>query len=154
MYRMGVGDVLNPTAGTALDCGLFAGGVFKGACWCASFPSLCPPADYVATQALMNPETYAPVQQPPTVQPPADPSIVAGALPADPNAVVSGVLAQQNAAWKAQNMGTMNDTAYNLDQIAAAQPTAGFPTWLFVVAGVGIIAIAAIGSGGPRRYGR
>lgn len=168
MYRMGLGDVLNPTAGTALDCGLLAGGVFKGACWCASFPTLCPSSDYVATQTLMNPDLYAPIQAPPPVAAPADPAILAGALPADPNAVISGVIAQQKAAQDAQNMATMDQTAFNLDTAAANQPSLFGGTctrtilsgicnsWIYLGgAALGLFAMVSFSGGGsPRRYGR
>lgn len=120
---------MNPTAGTALDCGFFAGGVFKPECWCLSAPALCPAADYQAAYALAHPEVYAPVQAPPVVQ------------PAQPGQTPSDVVAQEMAAWQAQNQSTINQTAQNLQDVAANQPTLSgmvIPSWVWwLVGGVG-----------------
>ena len=119
--RRGFG-VLNPTAGTALDCGLTAGGVFNKACWCLSWPSLCSAADYQAAYALANPGVYAPIQAPPTVQAPAGSAItVPPASGADAQATIDAVLAQQEAAAQAQNAATMQQTAANLQAAAQTQ---------------------------------
>lgn len=120
---LGMGDVLNPTAGTALDCGLFAGGVFKKECWCLDFPSLCSSADYQAAYALAHPEVYAAVQSPPTVGSPS------GSLPpasgVDAQAIIDAIIAQQKATQDAQASATMAQTAANLKQAAQTQcPTA------------------------------
>ena len=165
MYRLGMGDVLNPTAGTALDCGFLAGGVFKPECWCLSFPALCPSADYAAAQALANPSVYAPIQQPPA--PPA----VGQALSTLPmpyqcesgtyvtaatncpeyTAALDASIAAQSAAQKAQATATLAQTAANLQAVAAGQPslvggncvqswiTGVCDTWVYVGAGIGVL---------------
>ena len=118
--RRGFGDVLNPTGGTALDCGLLAGGVFNPACWCLSFPSTCTASDLAAANALANPNVYAPVQAPPTVQAPVD-LTTPPSSGTDAAATVQALLVQQQAAWNAQNMATMQQTAANLKAAAQTQ---------------------------------
>lgn len=73
----GVGDVLNPTAGTSLDCGLFAGGVFKPECWAKTLgptklfgKTIVSQDDYRAAYALAHPELAYPAMPLP-VPPPA-----------------------------------------------------------------------------------
>lgn len=84
--RRGLGDVLNPSAGTSLDCGFFAGGVFKPECWCYDFGSLCKaanPAAWAATMTLANPDLHIPAlpvlakgaTAPDDAQTPVDPSV-------------------------------------------------------------------------------
>lgn len=135
----GVGDVLNPTAGTALDCGLFAGGVFSKACWCLSFPQLCDTETYQAAYALAHPDVYAPVKAPPVVRAPGD-SAPASATPDD-------ILAQQTRDWQAQNRGTMNETYQNLQDVAASKPTLSdlvIPSWVWWAIG-GVAAFVVLG---------
>ena len=120
--RRGFGDVLNPMAGTALDCGFFAGGIFNPACRCLSFPSTCSASDYAAAYALAHPSVYAPIQAPPTVQAPAGSALtVPPASGADAQATIDAVLAQQEAAAQAQNAATMQQTAANLQAAAQTQ---------------------------------
>jgi hypothetical protein len=133
-----MGDVLNPTAGTKLDCGLFAGGVFKPECWCLSAPWLCSTADYQAAQAMANPDVvYAPIQQPPpnpavsagisTVPAPyqcSDGSMATAATNCpDYLAALAASTAAQKAAQDAQTQATMAQTYQNLQAIAATQPS-------------------------------
>jgi hypothetical protein len=182
--RRGFGDVLNPTAGTALDCGLTNLGVFQKACWCLSFPSLCSTADYTAAYALAHPEVYAPVQAPP-----ANPAVGAAygnvaapytCAPGDtsnPNcpgydAALALSAAQQKAAADAQNIATMNQTAANLKAAAQTQcpaaalidngdgtyscPPSSGTNWLLYggIALAAVFGLAVVGGGSPRRYGR
>ena len=119
----GLADVLNPTAGTSLDCGLFAGGVFNKACWCASFPSLCSSADYVATKALEDPSVYNTLMQPPTVGAPTGAALtLPPASGADAAATENALLSQQILDWQAQDRASMAQTQSNLDALAKSQP--------------------------------
>lgn len=160
MYRLrnrGIGDVLNPTAGTALDCGLFAGGVFNKACWCLQWPSLCSQADYVAARALADPSVYAAIQQPPPVGAPTGAVLTTPPASGEQaQAQVDAILAQQVADWQAQNMGTMQQTQSGLDQFAAdfKVATAGISWWIWLAGGLGVFALVAVSGGSPRRYGR
>jgi len=156
----GLSDVLNPTAGGQIDCGLFAGGVFRKECWCLQFPGLCSEEDYQAAVGLQSPDLiYSPIQTPPVV---AAPSGAAATVPpaSDLQAAqtIDELLAQQETAWQAQNAGTMAETQANLDAIAAGQPTLVSKTtnwWLWIgVAAVGVFALVALSGGSPRRYGR
>lgn len=140
---MGFGDVLNPfewTAGTSLDCGFFAGGVFNPACWCLSFPALCPASTYVAAQALANPEMYV---QPSPLPPPSAPSSATTAPDMPTQADIDASIAVA-AAQGQQNFQTdIADTQANLDAAAAGQPGlfSSIPTWLWLVFGGGLILI-------------
>ena len=152
--RRGFGDVLDPSAGTALDCGLFAGGVFNKACWCLQWPSLCSSDDYKAAYALAHPEVYSPI-----LQPPAPPAVSAGVsdVPApysqdEYEAAVAGALAQQSGAWQAQNQATMDATAANLDAVAPPSST-NWALW-GALALVGVFGFVALAGGTPGRYGR
>ena len=155
----GLGDILNPTAGTSLDCGLFAGGVFKPACWCAAYPHLCgdistPQQAAQAQAGIDSPGIY-------TAIPPAPglPAVSGGTVYG--NETVSQYDAEVAAAWEAwksqvstQNSDAMSQAAANIE--AAGQPTASsIPAWIWVaLAGVGAFALVAIGGGSPARYGR
>lgn len=156
--KRGMGDVLNPTAGTALDCGLFAGGVFRKECWCMSWPSLCSQADYVASRALADPSVYAALQAPPVVGAPTGSALtVPPASGAEAQAQVDAIIAQQQAAWDAQNSATMGQTQSGLDQFAAdfTAATSGTNWMLYgVLAIVGVFALVSVGGGSARRYGR
>ena len=157
-FKRGLGDVLNPTAGTALDCGLFAGGVFRKECWCMSFPSVCSQSDYVAARALADPSVYTPIMAPPAVGAP-----VGSVLTEDPGsgeqaqAQVDALLVQQQADWNAQNRQTIAETQAGLDQFGAdyKESTSG-TNWLLygVLAIVGVFGLVAVGGGSARRYGR
>jgi hypothetical protein len=152
----GMGDVLNPTAGTALDCGLFAGGVFSKACWCLSFPSLCSSETYQAAYALAHPEVYTPI--PPAPGLPA----VSGAYSSTPESTAQydAEVAQAWDQWKlqadTQNQAAIDQTAANLEAVAAGQPSfwSSIPTWAWVALGFGVFALVAAGGGSPGRYGR
>lgn len=162
MYRsifQGMGDVLNPTAGTALDCGLFAFGVFKPECWCLSYPSLCSKSDYTAAYTLAHPEVIAPIQAPPTVGAPAGSELTVP--PASGQAAqqtVDELLAQQAADWQAQNAATIAQTQANLDQVGAQYDaitaSSGIPWYWWLAGGLGVFALVAMGGGSARRYGR
>src|ERR1035437_1781774 len=119
----GLADVLNPTAGTSLNCGLFAGGVFQKACWCASFPSLCSSADYVATKALEDPSVYNTLMQPPVVGAPTGSALtLPPASGAQAAATETALLNQQILDWQAQDRASMAQTQSNLDALAKSQP--------------------------------
>lgn len=161
MYRIrsqaGMGDILNPTAGTALNCGLFAGGVFKKECWCLEYPSLCSEADYVASRALADPSVYAALQAPPVVGAPTGAALTTPPASGEQaQAQVDAILAQQVSDWQAQNMGTMQQTQSGLDQFAAdfQAATSGISWWLIGALGLGVFALVTVGGGSPRRYGR
>lgn len=164
-YRMrrGIGALvnpwLNPTRGTALDCGLFAGGVFQKACWCLQFPSLCSTEDYQAAMALAHPDVYVAVQAPPAVGSPGGAALtVPPASGEQAQETVDGLLAQQDVAWKTQNQEMMAETQRRLEAIAASQPSlfaAGMNWWLWAgIAVATVFALAVVGGGTPRRYGR
>lgn len=114
----GLGDnpivAWNPTT-PALDCsGPFTGGLNR-ACWCLAFPWLCSDANNQAAYALAHPDVYAPIKQPPAVQPPANiVTPTTGSDPAATQAVIDAIIAQQKAAEDAQNQATMAQTAANL----------------------------------------
>lgn len=154
--RRGVGDVLNPTKGTALDCGLFNFGVFRQECWCLSFPSLCSQADYVASRQLADPSLIVAPSMPPAVGAPA------GALlttpPADAGqaqATIESLLSDQWEEWQAQNRATVAETAANTGRVEGEyQEVTGFPWYWWALGGLGVFAIATMGGGSPRRYGR
>jgi hypothetical protein len=172
----GLADILNPTAGTSLNCGLFAGGVFNKACWCASFPSLCSSADYVATKALEDPSVYNTLMQPPVVGAPTGAALtLPPASGADAAATENALLSQQILDWQAQDRASLAQTQANLDQLAQSQPPfcpfstpvqaadgswscgGGSTNWLLY----GAIAVAAVltlsslnFSGAPRGYRR
>jgi hypothetical protein len=153
--KHGLGDILNPTAGTAVDCGLFAGGFFNKTCWCLSFPSLCSQSDYVAARAVADPTVYNTLKEAPVVGAPAGAVLTtAPASGAQAQGTIDALVAQQNADWQAQNTASMQQTQSNLDQLAAEYPSAGVPWWVWVAGGVGLLAVVAIGGGSPRRYGR
>jgi hypothetical protein len=159
-YRhRGLSDVLNPTAGSSLDCGLFAGGVFQKACWCLQFPSLCSSADYQAAVALANPDlVYAPIQQPPVVgAPTGTAATVAPASGQQAQETINQLLAEQMTAQQAGDAATVAQTQASLDAIAASQPSLASATnwWLYIgIAAVAVFALVAMGGGSPRRYGR
>ena len=169
-FKRGMGDVLNPSSAGQASCGLFAGGIFKKECWCLEYPSLCSSSDYVAARALADPSVYAALQAPPVVGSPAGSTPPADGAQAQ--AEVDAILAQQLAAWKAQNAATLAQTQANLDQVASEQPITCFlgnavqgedgtwtcssgPNWLLYGGlALGVFALVAIGGGSPRRYGR
>ena len=151
-------DILNPAAGTSLNCGLLAGGIFNSACWCAQFPSLClgsnaTPADVAAASAAANnPSIYAP-NLIPEPRPPVD--VAAYGTTAAPYTVD-----QFNAAIS-QDLGTAKggsnlDMQAYYDQIGAnvgaatyAQPGdgsgSGFSlTTLLLVAAGGVLLFAVM----------
>lgn len=151
-FRRGVGDVLNPTAGSSLDCGLFAGGVFNPACWCLQFPSLCSKSTYTAAVALANPDLIYGSGPP---APAAVPAVAAGTstvpvpytadefTQAVNDAIDSGV-----ATTKAATSSYFADVQAALDAAAAGQgsPDSSTPTWVWVAlaaaVGFGLLAVA------------
>lgn len=149
----GMGDVLNPTAGTSLDCGLFAGGVFKSACWYAAFND--PQSAAQAQAGIDNPAIYTSI--PPA---PGLPAVSGGyVLGNQTTAQYDAEVQQAWDAWKAQsdaqNLDAMTQAAANI--AAAGQPsTSAFslPSWAWVAIGVGVLAVVAVGGGSPSRYGR
>ena len=123
----GLGDVLNPTAGSQLDCGLFAGGVFNPACWClASGGSLCTAAAYQAARGIAYPQDLYPnLNPPPAPAPPAN--IVTPAAGTDPTlsqGVIDDLLIQQGNAIK-------QSAADSIDDSSVADTTAGCTIWGF-----------------------
>jgi hypothetical protein len=149
--RRGVGDVLNPAAGTSLNCGLLAGGLFNPTCWCAQFPTLCLNSPTATVQdvanaaaGVSNPQIYLP-----TVAP------TPGAVSAGESTVPAPyTLAQYNDAYyqalqagqttaDVANQSIMEQTAANIAAAGAAGATPPTPpttdnTWLYVAAAVGI----------------
>ena len=162
--------MLNPSSAGQASCGLFAGGIFKKECWCLEYPSLSSSSDYVAARALADPSVYAALQAPPVVGAPTGSTPPADAAQAQ--AQIDEILAQQLAAWKAQNAATLAETQANLDRIASEQPqvtcffgtatqaedgtwSCGGTNWLLYGGiALGVFALVAIGGGSPRRYGR
>jgi hypothetical protein len=134
-------------AGDQPGCTFFEGGVFKPQCWCLDHPALCSPSDYKAAVVWSHPELIAAIQAPPVVGAPA---------------TIDALLTAQEKAWQDQNAGTMAETQGNLDQIDTSVTqwnpfknlAPGVPWGLIAAAGVGVFALAAIGGGKPRRYGR
>ena len=155
--------------------------------WCLTFPALCSTATIQAANALCSPDLVIS----PILQPPAVPAVGAGLSPIPApypcsdgslataaancpaySAAIDSVIAQQQAAWDAQNMATMKDTAANLSAINDANPPTcffGTPTqaadgtwscgstnWLLYGAlAIGVVALVSMGGGGSaRRYGR
>jgi hypothetical protein len=157
MYlRSGLADVLDPQAGSSLDCGFFGGGVFNEACWCLEFPSLCSADKYKAAVALANPDiVYAQPLPPPPVAAPTGAALTVPPASGEQAAqTVNDLLAQQEAAWQAQNARTMAETAGNLKNIQQPQ-NGGVPMWVWIgLAGIAVFGVVAIGAGSPRRYGR
>lgn len=150
----GMGDVLNPTAGTSLDCGLFAGGVFKPECWCLSYPSLCSSDDYKAAYALAHPDVYETVQQAPGVPAVEGATSSTQLTTSEYDSQVADAWTQWKTQVDTQNSDTMNQTASNLDSVSVPTTTS-IPTWIWVaLAGIGAFALVAIGGGSPARYGR
>jgi hypothetical protein len=155
--------------------------------WCLTFPALCSTATIQAANALCSPDLVIS----PILQPPAVPAVGAGLSPIPApypcsdgslataaancpaySAAIDSVIAQQQAAWDAQNMATMKDTAANLSAINDANPPTcffGTPTqaadgtwscgstnWL-LYGGIALLAVfgmTVMGGGSARRYGR
>ncbi len=144
--RRGMGDVLNPTAGSQLDCGLFNFGVFRKECWCLQFPSLCSSSDYQAAVALANPDVVygggppAPAHTPPVS---AGLSTVPAPYTADQaQAAIDAALAAGAAQTQQQNLDYFSGVQTTLDNVAASQP-AGVPMWAWVLAGGAVVLMAA-----------
>lgn len=141
-------DVLVPDAakGTAMDCGFFAGGVFFKDCWCLSFPSWCTPDNAVAAQLEAHPENIVAPKPPPVV------AVPSAALPT-PDAII----ADQMTRWQGQNMGTIQETAANIQALTDVYDKAlpgGLSMWVWAALGLGVFGFVALSAGGPRRYGR
>jgi len=156
--KRGMGDILNPTAGTALDCGFFAGGVFKKECWCLDHPTWCSQSDYIAARALADPSVYDTLKEPPVVGAPSGTALTVPPVNGDQaNATIDVIIAEQNQAWKDQNAASMAQTQANLDQFGQDyQNLTSGTNWLLygVLAAVGLVALVSVGGGSPRRYGR
>ena len=154
----GLGDILNPTAGSALDCGFFAGGAFKKECWCLDHPTWCSESDYMASRAMADPSVYNTLRQPPVVAAPSgDKLVTPPASGEDAQSTVDELLADQMRRWQGQNTESMQETAGNLSQFQSdyeKATAASIPMWLWLAAGVGVFAVVAVGGGSPRRYGR
>jgi hypothetical protein len=104
--RSTLGDILNPSAGTQLDCGLFSGGVFKPECWAYVFGSK-------TAADLANPDLAYP-QPPAPVPPPApDESLwtVAPASGSSAEATIDDLIGQASDATKAQNLNFFSRVA-------------------------------------------
>lgn len=145
--RLGrLGDVLNPTAGSQLDCGLFAGGVFKPACWAIQLgPNIVGQSNYQAAVALANPDVvYPPLPAPvppaavteygvsPTVPP----------TPEQAQQAIDAALSGSAQATQAQNLNYFSSVSANLDQLGTA--TGGgssLSTWLLVGGGALFLAL-------------
>ena len=144
-----VGNILNPTKGTALNCSLFGGGVFQKACWCLSWPSLCSESDYVAAQALANPDVYNTLKPPPPVGSPTGAAL--NTPPASGEVAqqtVDTILTQQMTDWQTQNQAALDQTQGTLDAYAQQyqQATSGTKWWLIAaLAGLGLFAFTALG---------
>jgi hypothetical protein len=113
-----------------------AGGVFNKACWCIQFPSMCSQSDYVAARALADPSVYDTLRQPPVVSAPAGNTPPASG--SDAQQTVDNLIAQQNAAWQAQNMQSMQETQANLNQFVNdynQQTQNSIPMWVWLVLG-------------------
>jgi hypothetical protein len=137
----GIGDVLNPTAGTELDCGLFAGGVFKSACWCLQFPSLCSTSDYQAAVALAHPELVygtMPLPVPPPAVSEGTSTVPAPYTADEAQAAIDAALLAGQQQTQQQNSDYFMTVQRNLDTIAASQPSV--PSWVWLAA-VGIGAL-------------
>lgn len=148
----GLGDILNPTAGTSLDCGLFAGGVFKPACWCASFPSWCggmTPQDVAKAKAgLDNPALYP---NPPAPVGPASPdnltTPVTGSDPASIQALIDKMIAEGKVATDSQNQEFYGSVSDSIDAAGQPKPQQGGCSVLGIsCTNLAIIAAAGIGA--------
>lgn len=151
---MGVGDVLDPTAGTQLDCGLFAGGVFNAACWCLQFPGLCntvSPSTFQAAEGIANPDL---LYNQPTVGA-AAPAVPAGYTSTNPSVQEAELEITAASATQLRNQQA-NAAAIDSDVPAPAPAsTLTIPVWVWVaVAGVAAFALVGLGGGSARRYGR
>ena len=159
----GLGDVLNPTAGTALDCGLFAGGVFKPECWAKTLgptklfgKTIVSEADYQAAYALAHPD----LAYPPMPLPSPPPAVEAGtsSVPAPYDAesyaaAVDAAIAEGARRTKAAVQSYFTDTAASLQQAAAGgdgSPDGGGTNWWpwVILGGLVLVGFAA---GGRRR---
>jgi hypothetical protein len=109
--------------------------------WCLDFPSLCTTEEYQAAVALAYPENvYAPIQTPPTVG--APPSAVLTVPPASgeqAQETIDQIIARQSDEWKLQNREAIEQTATDLERIAASKPTST-TTWILLgAAGIGAV---------------
>lgn len=140
-----LGDVLNPTAGSQLDCGLFAGGVFKPACWAIQLgPTIVGKSNYDAAVALANPDVVYPPLPLPAPPPAVTNYGVSETVPPtveQANQAVSDALAASAAATQAQNLNYFSQVSANLDQLTSGQGSS-IPTWLLV--GGGALALVLV----------
>jgi hypothetical protein len=124
--RRGIGDVLNPSAGTALDCGLFAGGVFKPECWAYVFGNQA--AIDIANPGLAPSISLRPMQggAVPT------PQQLATVPPAD----LPGILVAQQTAQNQADIAAENQPDLSVGSGSS------IPTWVWLaVAGVGALVL-------------
>jgi hypothetical protein len=143
------GDVLNPTAGTALDCGLFNLGVFNPACWCLSVgKTVCNAVSgagtWEAAQTLANPDLFA--QQPPTLAKGGAVPTAAQLANTPPSQLPSDLVAQQTRENQ-QSMFKFFQSMPTPDCDPGIDPTCGQGSgsnWLLWVLG-GIAVVAGLG---------
>lgn len=132
--RRGLGDILNPTAGSQLDCGLFALGVFKPACWAITLgPNIVGKANYEAAVALANPDVvYPPLPAPVPPGAVTDYGMPAtGAPPVETaQAAIDAAIADAKAKTDAQNLNYFSSVSANLDQLASAAGGSSLTPWL------------------------
>lgn len=140
--RLGFGDILNPSAGTSLDCGFFAGGVFRPECWCYDFATACKalnPEAYAATMTLANPDLHIPVlpvlgkgaTAPADAQTPIDPSVA---------------VAQQTRLNQATNLSVVQAFADSSGSGSGSGSGLSSFAWVaLALATVGVVGAVAIG---------
>jgi hypothetical protein len=168
--RRGLGASTSGTSDFLIGhCGLFQGGVFKPECWCLDFPWLCSKEDYQAAVGVVRPTDIYPSGglKPVGGAPPAP-----GGNPADPcagrtgndyyacTATLPGSLVDDKELLQQQrNQSYFENVADNLDRVGAAYDDQtkpgglGMGAWV-AIALVGVVGVAALGAGSPRRYGR
>lgn len=157
----GLGDVLNPTAGTSLDCGLFAGGVFKPECWAKTLgptkllgKTIVSEDDYRAALALAHPD----LAYPPMPLPVAPPAVSAGTstvpapygTPLEFSEAVSAAIEEGARQTRAAAQSYFESTAAGQDAMVAAgnglEPTAGYGWWPWVLlGGLVVVGLAVTG---------
>lgn len=145
----GLGDVLDPTAGTALDCGFFAGGVFKPECWALTLgPGIVGKDNYQAALGVAYPDRYP---APPAPALPAAPS--GTAVPgSQADIMLPGTLATEAAQQtQQQNQEFFSNLAQSLDQGGGSGGglETGALIALGLAAGLGVLLVTSMG--GRRR---
>jgi hypothetical protein len=147
---MALGDVLDPAAGTALNCGLFHFGFFRPECWAYVF------GQKEALQ-LANPDLAYP--SPPAPAVPAPPP---GALTTQTGAVTdtaeeAAALPGELAADAMRRTQAQNQAFFENLNVSLNPPgtDSGVNWWLWGgLIAAGVFGLAVVGGGSPRRYGR